>query len=136
MGKNVVDASKAVGVKFFVWRSARSFLCGISNVLRFELRKNLSPCSSLPSASKLSKGKYTQVHHFDREYIRVGARFLSKVLVLRSSHRISEKAAVDGYLATSGVPFATVQTGYYLENAWRLDPRKAHYPRHRCSDPY
>ena len=25
MGKNVVDASKAVGVKFFVWRSARSF---------------------------------------------------------------------------------------------------------------
>lgn len=71
MGKNVVDASKAVGVKFFVW-------------------------SSLPSASKLSKGKYTQVHHFD------------------------QKAAVDGYLATSGVPFATVQTGYYLENAWRL----------------
>ena len=39
-GKNLVDAAKEVGIKFFVW-------------------------SSLPGCAKISKGKYTHIAHFD-----------------------------------------------------------------------
>ncbi|KAJ7107986.1 NAD(P)-binding protein [Mycena crocata] len=41
-GKNLVDAAKAVGVKFFVW-------------------------SGLPSSTKLSNGKYSTVYHIDHK---------------------------------------------------------------------
>ncbi|KAJ7121677.1 hypothetical protein C8R44DRAFT_671584 [Mycena epipterygia] len=41
-GKNLVDAAKAVGVKFFVW-------------------------SGLPSSTTLSKGKYSTVYHIDHK---------------------------------------------------------------------
>jgi len=41
-GKNLVDAAKAEGVKFFIW-------------------------SSLPSSTKESKGLYTQVYHVDNK---------------------------------------------------------------------
>lgn len=66
-GKNLVDASKEVGIKFFVW-------------------------SSLPNASKSSEGKYANVVHFDN------------------------KAFVEEYLRSSGVPNATVLTGWFAEN--------------------
>ncbi|KAJ7649158.1 hypothetical protein B0H17DRAFT_958711, partial [Mycena rosella] len=43
-GKNLVDAAKEVGVKFFIW-------------------------SSLPNATKTSNGLYTQVYHVDNKEI-------------------------------------------------------------------
>ncbi|KAJ7460312.1 hypothetical protein FB451DRAFT_1181984 [Mycena latifolia] len=47
-GKNMVDAAKEVGVKFFIWMiSARG--------------------SSLPSITKLSGGKYKNVLHYDEK---------------------------------------------------------------------
>jgi len=68
-GKNLVDAAKEVGVKFFVW-------------------------SSLPNATKISNGKFTKILHFDF------------------------KVAVEEYLQASGIPYATVYTGWFAENFW------------------
>ncbi|KAJ6521784.1 NmrA-like domain-containing protein, partial [Mycena vulgaris] len=45
-GKNLVDATKAVGMKFFVW-------------------------SDLPSSTALSSGKYSTVYHIDSKSISV-----------------------------------------------------------------
>ncbi|KAI0248748.1 hypothetical protein BJV78DRAFT_1233113 [Lactifluus subvellereus] len=70
-GKNLVDASKEVGIKFFVW-------------------------SSLPGCAKISKGKYRNIAHFDN------------------------KAAIEEYLTSSGIPNATVQTGWFTENLWKF----------------
>jgi len=74
-GKNLVDAAKEVGVKFFVW-------------------------SSLPNASKLSNGKYTKILHLDY------------------------KAIVEEYLQGSGLPNATVYTGWFAENFWNYEAIK------------
>ncbi|KAJ6455341.1 NAD(P)-binding protein [Mycena vitilis] len=70
-GKNLVDAAKEAGVKFFIW-------------------------SSLPDATKLSNGLYKHVAHYDN------------------------KAAIDEYLKASGIPFAILQTGWFVENLWKL----------------
>jgi uncharacterized protein YbjT (DUF2867 family) len=70
-GKNLVDAAKEVGIKFFVW-------------------------SSLPGCAKISKGKYTHIAHFDN------------------------KAAIEEYLTSSGVPNATVLTGWFTEDVWKF----------------
>ncbi|KAJ7270285.1 hypothetical protein C8J57DRAFT_1605179, partial [Mycena rebaudengoi] len=43
-GKNLVDAAKEVGIKFFVW-------------------------STLPNATKVSGGKYAKVYHYDNKAI-------------------------------------------------------------------
>ncbi|KAH7913128.1 hypothetical protein BJ138DRAFT_1003031 [Hygrophoropsis aurantiaca] len=42
LGKNLVDAAKELGVKFFIW-------------------------SSLPHATRISNGKYSKVYHFDNK---------------------------------------------------------------------
>jgi len=70
-GKNLVDAAKEAGVKFVVW-------------------------SSLPSTTKISKGKFPNIIHYDG------------------------KAAVEEYLQASGVPYASVHTGGFLENLWNF----------------
>ncbi|KAJ6502737.1 NAD(P)-binding protein [Mycena vitilis] len=70
-GKNLVDAAKDVGVKFFIW-------------------------SSLPNVSKLSNGLYKHVAHYDN------------------------KAEIEEYLKASGVPFASLHTGWFAENLWKL----------------
>ncbi|KAJ7903818.1 hypothetical protein B0H14DRAFT_3680874 [Mycena olivaceomarginata] len=52
-GKNIVDAAKEVGVKFFIWR-----------LVSFTI-------VSLPSLSKISGGKYKNaVHHEEKEAVR------------------------------------------------------------------
>ncbi|KAJ7046214.1 hypothetical protein C8F04DRAFT_1248470 [Mycena alexandri] len=71
-GKNLVDAAKEVGVKFFIW-------------------------SSLPNATRLSKGLYKHIYHFDN------------------------KAEIEDYLRLSGVPHAMVVTGWFIENLWNLE---------------
>ncbi|KAJ6466115.1 NAD(P)-binding protein [Mycena vitilis] len=70
-GKNLVDAAKEVGVKFFIW-------------------------SSLPNATKESNGLYKHVYHVDN------------------------KAIIEDYLRESGVPYAVLLTGWFLENLWKL----------------
>ncbi|KAJ6592504.1 hypothetical protein B0H19DRAFT_1215325 [Mycena capillaripes] len=70
-GKNLVDAAKEAGVKFFIW-------------------------SSLPSSTKESNGLYTHVYHVDN------------------------KAVIEDYLRASGVPFAVLLTGWFLENLWKI----------------
>jgi len=52
--------------------------------------------SSLPHSTKLSNGKYPGVHHFDM------------------------KAEVEEYLKASGLPNATVHTGWFAENTYKL----------------
>jgi len=75
-GRNLVEASKTAGIKFFVW-------------------------SSLPSVTDTSKAAhqtnpklkvYTHVEHYD------------------------QKAVTDKLLATSGLNYAIIHTGYFLEN--------------------
>ncbi|KAJ7652449.1 NAD(P)-binding protein [Mycena polygramma] len=70
-GKNLVDAAKEVGIKFFIW-------------------------SSLPNATKDSKGRYSSLYHVDN------------------------KAIIEDYLRASGVPFAVLLTGWFLENLWKF----------------
>ncbi|KAJ6621015.1 hypothetical protein B0H10DRAFT_1945653 [Mycena sp. CBHHK59/15] len=70
-GKNLVDAAKEVGVKFFIW-------------------------SSLPNATKESNGKYSAAYHVDN------------------------KAIIEDYLRTSGVPFAVLLTGWFAEDLWKI----------------
>ncbi|KAJ7105082.1 hypothetical protein C8R43DRAFT_1047148 [Mycena crocata] len=70
-GKNMVDAAKEVGVKFFVF-------------------------SSVPSLSKISNGKYKNVLHYE------------------------QKAAVEAYLKSSGLPNASILLGGFLENYWKF----------------
>jgi uncharacterized protein YbjT (DUF2867 family) len=70
-GKNLVDASSEVGIKFFVW-------------------------SSLPGCAKISKGTYQNIVHFDN------------------------KAAIEEYLRSSGVPNATVLTAWFTEDLWKF----------------
>ncbi|KAJ7464173.1 hypothetical protein FB451DRAFT_1042586 [Mycena latifolia] len=70
-GKNLVDAAKAAGVKFFIW-------------------------SSLLSAAKESKGLYTHVYHLEN------------------------KVEIEEYLRASGVPFAVVLTGWFVDNIWNI----------------
>jgi len=72
-GKNLIDAAKEAGVQFFVW-------------------------SSLPSATKLSGGKLTNVHHFDN------------------------KAVVKDYLHASGLANATIEAGWFAECLWMFYP--------------
>ncbi|KAJ6528272.1 hypothetical protein DFH09DRAFT_935398 [Mycena vulgaris] len=69
-GKNLVDAAKDAGVKFFIW-------------------------SSLPNATKASKGLYTHVYHLDN------------------------KAVIEDYLKASGVPYAVLLTGWFADNLWK-----------------
>ncbi|KAI5900093.1 NmrA-domain-containing protein [Schizophyllum commune H4-8] len=71
-GKNVIDISKEVGVKFLVF-------------------------SSLPSLTELSKGKYTQAFHFD------------------------DKQKIQKYLDASGLPYASISTGWFLENFLKVN---------------
>ncbi|KAJ7642443.1 NAD(P)-binding protein [Mycena polygramma] len=66
-GKLLVDAAKAAGVSRVVW-------------------------SGLPFTSKVTGGKYVNVHHFD------------------------SKALVSEYGRTAGVPFVEVQAGFYATN--------------------
>ncbi|KAF7350781.1 NmrA domain-containing protein [Mycena sanguinolenta] len=68
-GKNLVDAAKEVNVGFFIW-------------------------SSLPSATKESKGIHTTVYNLDN------------------------KAIIEDYLKASGVPHAILLTGWFAENLW------------------
>ncbi|KAJ7176063.1 hypothetical protein C8R43DRAFT_974899 [Mycena crocata] len=70
-GKNLVDAAKEVGVKFFIW-------------------------SSLPNATKESKGVYSHVYHVDN------------------------KAIIEDYLKASGIPYAVLLTGWFAENFWKI----------------
>ncbi|KAF7362885.1 NmrA domain-containing protein [Mycena venus] len=70
-GKNLVDAAKEVGVKFFIW-------------------------SSLPNATKESNGLYKHVYHVDN------------------------KAVIEDYLKASGVPYASLLTGWFAENLWKI----------------
>ncbi|KAF7350614.1 NmrA domain-containing protein [Mycena sanguinolenta] len=70
-GKNLVDAAKAEGIKFFIW-------------------------SSLPNITELSKGLYTHVYHCDN------------------------KAVILEYLKASGVPYAVLFTGWFIENLWKV----------------
>ncbi|EIW78415.1 NAD(P)-binding protein [Coniophora puteana RWD-64-598 SS2] len=72
MGKNIVDASKETDVKFFIW-------------------------SSLPHATRVSNGKYRNVHHFDN------------------------KANVEEYLQEVGLPHAILHTGWFSENSWNYN---------------
>ncbi|KAK4698841.1 NAD(P)H dehydrogenase (quinone), partial [Phenoliferia sp. Uapishka_3] len=75
-GKLLVDSAKEAGVKLFVW-------------------------SGLEPVSKISKGKFTKVKHFDT------------------------KAEISEYAKTSGVPVAVVQPGFYLSNfTSKMIPRK------------
>ncbi|KAJ7683468.1 hypothetical protein B0H17DRAFT_941907 [Mycena rosella] len=60
-GKNLIDAAKEAGVKFFVFRQGFFFPLRGSHVDGCE--------SSLPSISKLSGGKYTEARHFDNKEI-------------------------------------------------------------------
>ncbi|KAJ7752599.1 NAD(P)-binding protein [Mycena metata] len=69
-GQNLVDAAKAVGVKFFIW-------------------------SSLPNATKESKGLFPNVYHLDN------------------------KAVIEEYLKSSGIPHAILLTGWFGESLWR-----------------
>ncbi|KAJ6477039.1 NAD(P)-binding protein [Mycena sanguinolenta] len=68
-GKNLVDAAKEVNVGFFIW-------------------------SSLPNATKESKGTHTRVYNLDN------------------------KASIEDYLKASGVPHAILLTGWFAENLW------------------
>ncbi|KAJ7652398.1 NAD(P)-binding protein [Mycena polygramma] len=68
-GKLLIDAAKAAGVSRAVW-------------------------SGLPFTSKLTGGKYVNVHHFDR----------------------GDSALVTEYGRTAGVPFVEVQAGFYATN--------------------
>ncbi|KAJ7142857.1 NAD(P)-binding protein [Mycena epipterygia] len=70
-GKNLVDAAKKVGVKFFIW-------------------------SSLPDATKESNGLYKHGYHLDN------------------------KAVIQEYLKSSGVPYAVLLTGWFPENLWNF----------------
>ncbi|KAJ7617235.1 NAD(P)-binding protein [Roridomyces roridus] len=70
-GKNLVDAAKEEGIKFFIW-------------------------STLPSATKESNGLYTHVYHLDN------------------------KVVTEEYLKESGVPYACLSTGWFLENLWKI----------------
>ncbi|KAJ6571262.1 NAD(P)-binding protein [Mycena capillaripes] len=74
-GKNLVNAAKAEGVKFFIW-------------------------SGLPSSKALSNGKHATVYHIDN------------------------KAEIWEYLKASGVPSATLETGYFADNLWRFALQK------------
>ncbi|KZT50784.1 NAD(P)-binding protein [Calocera cornea HHB12733] len=66
-GRNMVDACKANNVPLFVW-------------------------SSIPSAIEASKGKYTEVHHWE------------------------EKVAVNEYIASVSQPAVILQMGGFLDN--------------------
>ncbi|KAJ7503414.1 hypothetical protein B0H11DRAFT_1985459 [Mycena galericulata] len=70
-GKNLVDAAKEVGIKFFIW-------------------------SSLPNATKESNGLYKHLYHVDN------------------------KAKIEDYLRSSGVPHAVLLTSWFLENLWKF----------------
>ncbi|KAF7350615.1 NmrA domain-containing protein [Mycena sanguinolenta] len=70
-GKNLVDAAKAEGVKFFIW-------------------------SSLPNITEKSQGLYTHVYYCDN------------------------KAVILDYLKSSGVPYAVLYTGWFIDNLWNL----------------
>ncbi|KAG1753605.1 uncharacterized protein EDB91DRAFT_407413 [Suillus paluster] len=72
LGKNLVDAAKATHVKYFIW-------------------------SSLPHCTKVSNGKYLNVHHFDN------------------------KANVEDYLRDSGVPHSILHNGWFSENLWNYN---------------
>ncbi|KAJ7464193.1 hypothetical protein FB451DRAFT_1403553 [Mycena latifolia] len=52
--------------------------------------------SSLPSAAKASNGLYTHVHHLEN------------------------KVEIEDHLRASGVPYAVVLTGWFVENVWKL----------------
>lgn len=60
-GKNLVDAAKEAGVKFFVWRC-------VSTIRPSTPRSTDVSVSSLPSATTISGGKYSTVYHFDSKY--------------------------------------------------------------------
>ncbi|KAJ7164229.1 hypothetical protein C8R46DRAFT_1099019 [Mycena filopes] len=71
-GRNMVDAAKDVGVKFFIW-------------------------AYVPQHSGRSNGKYQNCTHYD------------------------DKAAVQEYLKTSGLPHASLLLPAFLENFWSYD---------------
>ncbi|KAK4704282.1 hypothetical protein P7C70_g1927, partial [Phenoliferia sp. Uapishka_3] len=75
-GKLLVNSAKEAGVKLFVW-------------------------SGLEPVSKISKGKYTKVKHFDT------------------------KAEIANYAKSSGVPTVVVEAAYYMSNLMTMMvPRK------------
>ncbi|KAJ6493323.1 hypothetical protein C8R45DRAFT_867289 [Mycena sanguinolenta] len=77
--KNLVDAAKAEGVKFFIWRHVY-----------------VAEIASLPNITELSNGLYKHVYHCDN------------------------KAVILDYLKASGVPYAVLYTGWFIENLWKF----------------
>ncbi|KAJ7926735.1 hypothetical protein B0H13DRAFT_2560846 [Mycena leptocephala] len=53
--------------------------------------------TSVPSAAKVSNGQYKDIYHFEN------------------------KAVIEEYLKTSGVPYAVLLTGWFIENLWKID---------------
>lgn len=70
--------------------------------------------SSLPNATKESKGVYKHIYHVD------SARpILFSPYILDSSVITADKAVIEDYLKASGVPYAVLLTGWFIENLWR-----------------
>jgi nucleoside-diphosphate-sugar epimerase len=68
--EKVIQACQETGIKFIVF-------------------------SSLPDASKQTKGKFSKMYHFDA------------------------KARIEERIQASGIPYAFLYTGYFLENVWK-----------------
>jgi hypothetical protein len=115
-GKYLIEAAKKAGVKFFVWRSAHPPVSSIDVHL-------IVSRSSLPHAAEVSKAlhkknpqikEYTHISHFDSGSFPLcsnhGSRLNALCLV---------KANVEKLLAESGLNYAVVHTGWFLENFWK-----------------
>ena len=87
-GRGIVDAAKAAKVELLLW-------------------------SGVPSAEKVSKGKYTKVHHFDSK-VGPSPFTFSDYISQSLQARISE------YAQQSGVPTISVEAGFYAANLHTL----------------
>ncbi|KAJ7160150.1 hypothetical protein C8R46DRAFT_905848 [Mycena filopes] len=87
-GKNMVDAAKEVGVKFFIFRQ-------VLNAPPIHIFNRTSLCSSGPDIGKLTGGKYKSLVATDQKFV------------------------VDQYLQASGLPYASLLPGTFLENFWK-----------------
>jgi hypothetical protein len=102
-GKNLVDAAKEVGVKFFIWRSVSGvhqfpilILCQLSTQRDKGVQRALQ--AYLPCRQSVGS-----LPHFCR----------------RSSIRSADKGVIEDYLRASGVPFAALFTGWFAENLYK-----------------
>jgi hypothetical protein len=107
-GKRLTDAVKAGGVKLFVW-------------------------SGLEPVSKISKGKYTKVEHFDTKVS--GGGGVTHARAQNSTNMDSlpssgpswtpRQAEILEYAKSQGVPIVDVQPAMYMENfLGMMGPRK------------